>query len=280
MIDLFIPYKDGQYTYQDVITLEQQLPNVEYINLKNISYNDLPVVIREKNSSIQNDIDDIFVFDDNCNKRYYLAQSYITKNIYELPSLKEQKINQLRNDYQNIYQIAILVDGINFLLELYGKNFDLMMLVSGKGIRDKEKIYIEVMRINQDKTLTPCRAEVPYIFANSIFIPLNKISVFNRQAKIKYETDIQVINNVTDLEALKFKEQDYNSNINLIQKDVFVKNVVIDIEAIIENLQTKTDAELLNELYHQVHINDFRAWYIQLQNNKNQDGKYMIFNEF
>ena len=273
----YIPYKDGSYNYNDIITeIDDSLLNKENGFVEIGNYFEL-LVLNKKNDTIQNDVNDIWTFHENCNKCFYSQQSIATKNMTELPILIKQELQKLKFNYQNIFQRAILIDGINFVLELHDEsgNFTLLQTVSGKGLRSTKRVYVKVLKINEDGSLTPCRAKLPNILANEIFNILNDYSVNNYDVYNKYVNRINEYNDIQNLANIEYQVNDYLINPQ-IQEGFFTKNIMLDIDIMIESLNGKSNEELKNLKYYEVDIADFRQWYIEMQDKK-VNNKYQIF---
>ena len=270
MSDLFIPSEDGQYTYQDVVTLKEQLPNITYINLKDVYYNDLPVVLRQKNPNIENDVDDIWYFGDGRKKRFFIQQSVECKDMYELPGLKKEKINEIEKLYSN-FQLVELLDSIVIYFPLKGSFY---ALLKDRVATAQQEGFCSIQIIDKNGDVFQARDDlickrVPYIFINEIFCQINIISETNKLKKDNlignddYNT-IGVIQKTTSIKDL-----------NEVNINVFNTCPQVDLDAIINNFFLKTDQEIQAMGYFQYDINNFRAW----KNNLSVDSRrrYVIF---
>lgn len=263
MAEIFIPFIDGEYTISDAVTAENKLPGVRYFNLTSYGF-------------ILN-AEDIFILAENCNKRYYSTKSTLTKNTIDLPILKVDKILELKKNYENSYQIATLKGNINFALRLSGGDFDELNSVTGKGLKDTKRVYVKVLRINQDNSFTPFKSKVPAIVANEIFKFANNLSVHNFDTNTHYKEKIKNAQTIEELNSLDILSTDYTTG-GVADEFSFYYNIEIDLDDLIDEISLKSDTELLEMKYFAVDVADFRAWKLAL--NKDANDKYIVFYEF
>lgn len=251
----FIPLNKSQITIEDVMTQIQDSELwTSYIPLR-----------------IPCNVGDVIGVSDYGNQQYYITKSSETENEIDLPILKKTKIKEVEDLYSST-QVVNLIGGVTIKFSLKGPYYDLLKdrlaIAREVGLCSLEIVDLNNQVFQARDDLNSKR--LPYIFINQIFYLINKISETNKLKK-------------NDLVGGNFNTPGLVQNatsiavVGLINIDVFEACPDINLDALIDQLHSKTNQQFLSEGYLQRDIGFFRDWRNDLFANKDENGKYKIF---
>jgi hypothetical protein len=282
---IFIPHKDGEYTFKDVVF---------EINVADIYVKWFPLQnkILKANPNIEGDIDDIFVLAENAHKRFYKQKSLATKIATELENEKQNAISMVKLSVEkNMLMIMILQDSKTIPLPFDDSMEELLNF--SKTNADSGGTYW--MHSIQDVMGKKYSTRVCAAFLNFLCFCYidpkrnNDYILDNILAQIENAKDFdELASIVADFDALLLNAKSYPVDFYALSdveakiicnKTNFIKDIVLNLDDLVDYMHNLTDAQLEADGIIKHQIAHFRAWYADpVQATKSPiSGKYDIF---